>query len=288
MNLYNAMDIETRHQQQRQKKETRSYSLENGNRHKGSWTSSERNDKYSDNKYSDAYDNSIDDGSKSFSTKKNYILKTPPRTLMVKNRYLFATTSSVGASTTDDGSSSMQRSARRAIAKSRRAALENFKALTSQASTQTTEDETAYTSVKYSTSKMPSASFNSYSTWETNDSMDYIQQKPVVINTTPSTHRLITKKLNEKDLSIVDGAEDADDDDDSFLLKNTTSYTSFSHGIPFTVRSTDSDDSGTLFDKLFACCPPTVTFHEQNEEFTNVFQKLENEKSQDDVYTYFK
>jgi hypothetical protein len=279
------MDIETRH---RQKKETRSYSLENGNRHKGSWTSGEGNDKYSDKKYTDTFVNPIDDGSESCSIKKKYNFKTPPRTLMVQNRYLFASKSSGGASTTDDASSSMQRSARRAIAKSRRAALENYKALTSQVSTQTTEGETAYASVKCSTTKMPSSSFNSYSTWETNDSMDDIQLKPVVINATPSTHRLITKKLNEKDLSIADGGDDADDDDDSFLLKNTTTYTSFSHGIPWTVRSTDSDDSGTLFDKLFACCPPTVTFHEQNEDFTNLFQKLENEKSQDDVYTYFK
>jgi hypothetical protein len=283
------MNIDTRHRRLRHKQEnTKVHSIDKGNRNSCSpWRTTEINDIYSHDKYSDSIVNPIDDGSDSHSTNKNYYFKTPPRTLTVQNRYLNGDASSGGASTTDDGSSSMQRSARRAIARSRRAALENYKALTSQI-TQITEDETPYVSVKRSTSRVPASSFSSFSTWETDDSMVDPEQAQVIINATPSTHRRITEKLIQKDLSTMDGGDDSNSDDDSFVMKNTTSYTSFSRGIPATVRSVDSDDSGTLFDKLFACCPPSTTFYDQNEDFQDVFQKLENEKHQNEVYTYFK
>lgn len=287
------MNIDTHHRQQRHRKEketTKVHSSDKGNRNSLSpWATPDIHDKYkySQDKYSDSFVNPIDDSSDSRSTNTKYYFKTPPRMLTVQNRYLVGDASSAGASTTDDGSSSRQRSARRAIARSRRAALENYKALTSQI-TQITEDETPYVSVQRSTSRMPTSSFSSFSTWETNDSMVDPHQAQVTINATPSTLRQITENLIQKDLSTTDGGDDSNDYDDSFVVKDTTYYTSFSRGIPATVRSVDSDDSGTLFDKLFACCPPSTTFHDQNVDFHDVFQKLEHEKNQDEVYTYFK
>jgi hypothetical protein len=68
---------------------------------------------------------------------------------MVCQRIIPAQQNVEGASTTDDGSSSMQRSARRAIARSWRAALENYEALISQI-TQITEDEPPSASVQRS------------------------------------------------------------------------------------------------------------------------------------------
>lgn len=285
------MNIDTHHRQQRHRKEkepTKVYSSVNRNL-LSPWATPEIHDKYkySQDKYSDSVVNPTDDSSDSCSTSTKHYFKTPPRMLTVQNRYLVVDGSSGGASTTDDGSASRQRSARRAIARSRRAALENYKALTSQI-TQITEDETPYVSVQRSNSRMPTSSFSSFSTWETNDSMVDPHQVQVTINATPSTHRQITENLIRKDMSTTDGGDASNIDDDSFVVKDTTYYTSFSRGIPATVRSVDSDDSGTLFDKLFACCPPSTTFHDQNVDFQDVFQKLEHEKNQDEVYTYFK
>mmetsp|Transcript_4504 Transcript_4504/g.6676 ORF Transcript_4504/g.6676 Transcript_4504/m.6676 type:complete len:260 (+) Transcript_4504:228-1007(+) len=244
------------HRQTQRIPEKISYSLDSGNRHKGSWTPSEQLE-CTFSKGLVVFPSDDSSMTKSNEKEKRQVSSTPPRTFKtpprVNNRYL--SSSSTGG-TTDDGSSSLQRSVKRTIAKSRRAAIENYKTLASQVTAPTvqTVDDTQDLSNKGSAVKVSVPSFTSYSTWDTNDSTCNDlrrQQNEVVIKATPSAERQLKEGLARPTLS-------SDDEGDEEELVMATSYVSFSRGIPAATLSSDSDDSGTLFEKVFTCCPPPV------------------------------